>query len=98
MWGTFSMGANMAKSFAVYLVVSTLIGYLAVAIPLPHGAPFSKVFQVLGTAGILAYAFAFLPGDIWFQQSRRATVANVIDGIAFGLITGAVFAGLWPSA
>ncbi|HYE03098.1 MAG TPA: hypothetical protein VD963_07665 [Phycisphaerales bacterium] len=59
-------------------------------------AMFWKVFQVLGTAGILAYCFASFPGDLWFQKKRRAMVMDWIDGIVFGLITGAIFAWLWP--
>ena len=95
-WGKVNMGGNMIKTLVVYLVVSVLVGYLGWS-ALPHaGAPFAKVFQVLGTAGVLAYCFAGLPGDIWFQQSRRAMVMNFIDGIVFGLITGAIFASLWP--
>lgn len=97
-WGPINMGANMGKSLAINLIVSVLIGYLGWS-ALPHmGASFAKVFQVLGTAGVLAYCFGGLPGDIWFQQSRRAMVMNFIDGIVFGLITGAVFAAMWPKA
>ncbi len=57
---------------------------------------FAKVMQVLGTAGILAYCFASLPNDIWFQKSGREVLMNLIDGVIFGLITGAVFGWLWP--
>lgn len=59
-------------------------------------AMFWKVFQVLGTAGILAYCFATFPHDIWFQKKRRAMVMDWIDGIVFGLITALVFAWFWP--
>ena len=94
-----TMGANMGLTFAFYLVTSTVIAYLGWA-ALPHsaaaGASFGKVFQVLGTAGVLAYCFASFPNDLWFQLKRRAMLMNWIDGLAFGLITGAVFAWLWP--
>lgn len=61
------------------------------------GAPSAaKIFQVVGTAGVLAYCFASFPNDLWFQLKRRAMLLNWIDGIVFGLITGAVFAWLWP--
>lgn len=59
-------------------------------------AMFWKVFQVLGTAGILAYCFATFPHDLWFQKKRRAMAMDWIDGIVFGLITGLVFAWFWP--
>jgi hypothetical protein len=32
---------------------------------------------------------------IWF---RRKILGDVIDGIAYGLITGAIFAFLWPGS
>ncbi len=57
---------------------------------------FWKVFQVVGTAGILAYCFATFPHDLWFQKKRRAMLMDWVDGVIMGLITGAVFAWLWP--
>lgn len=105
-WGPIRMGQSMLLTFLVFLVVSALIGYLGWS-ALPHGgatpeglaprADFWKVFQVLGTAGILAYCFAGLPNDIWFQKSRREVMMHLIDGVVFGLLTGAVFGWLWPT-
>jgi hypothetical protein len=94
-WGPTSMGGNMLWTFLTFLVVSALIAYLGSAALRP-GDSFAHVFQVLGTAGVLAYCFAGIPNDIWFQKSRRSMVLNFIDGVVFGLITGAVFAWLWP--
>lgn len=94
-WGEVNMGVNMLLTFLFYLVTSTVIAYLAWA-ALPHPSTFAKVFQITGTAGILAYCFASFPGDLWFQLKRRAMLMNVLDGIAFGLITGAIFAWMWP--
>lgn len=95
-WKTpLTMGDKMLGTFAVYLVVSVLIAYLArVAIPGP--ATFGKVFQVATTAGVLAYCFSFVPNAIWWGSYKRTIVANMIDGVLYGLITGAIFAWLWP--
>ncbi len=95
-----SMGKNMVLTFVLYLVVSALIAYLGWAV-LPHGGlmpppTFGKVMQALGTAGVLAYSFAFIPNALWFGQYPRAIAMRVLDGIAYGLITGAIFAALWP--
>lgn len=106
-WGPINMGRNMVLTFLVYLMVSVLVAYLGWnALPHPGVSvaaltatvrpDFGKVMQVLGTAGILAYCFASLPNDIWFQRSGREVVTNLIDGVVFGLITGAVFGWLWP--
>lgn len=91
-----NMGKNMVLSFLVYLAVSIGVAYLG-SVALPRGATFAKVMQILGTAGILAYCFAFWPSGIWFAQKPRALIMCTIDGIAFGLITAAIFAALWPS-
>src|SRR5262245_47966060 len=89
-----SMGGNMIMTFVVYLIVSLLIGYVGAAADL-HGG-FMKIFQVVGTVGILAYSFAFLPSMIWFQASSNAKFTAIIDGVISGLITGLIFAALWP--
>lgn len=103
-WGEMNMGVNMVLTFLFYLVTSAAIAYLGWA-ALPHGAgggvgagaaTFGKVFQVMGTAGILAYCFASFPGDVWFQKKRRAMAMDLVDGIVFGLITGVIFAWQWP--
>ena len=90
-----TMGGKMVATFVVYLVVSILIAYLA-SVALPRTAEFVRVFQVVGTAGILAYSFSFIPNAIWFGAYRRTIVASIIDGIVFGAITGAIFAWRWP--
>jgi hypothetical protein len=89
------MGGKMAATFIVYLVVSTLIAYLT-RVALPGAADFARVFQIAGTAGILAYCFSFIPNAVWFGAYKRTIIASVIDGIFFGLITGAIFAWRWP--
>ena len=97
-WGKVSMGRNMALTFIVYLAVSFLIAYLASAILLHPGDSFKHVFQVLGTAGVLAYVFGGMSNAIWFGAYPRTILMNVIDGVVYGLITGAIFAWLWPGA
>ncbi len=95
-WRTpLTMGDKMIATFVVYLVVSTLIAYLT-RVALPGAAPFAKVFQVAGTAGILAYSFSFIPNAVWFGSYKRTIVAHIVDGIFYGLITGVLFAWLWP--
>jgi hypothetical protein len=95
-WQTpLTMGSKMVATFIVYLVVSTLIAYLT-RVALPDAAPFAKVFQVAATAGILAYSFSFIPNAVWFGSYKRTIVASLVDGIVYGLITGAIFAWGWP--
>lgn len=103
-----AMGPNMLLTFIVYLAVSSLIAYLGWSV-LPHTGPiaaampekatcnFGAVMRPLGTAGVLAYCFSFIPNAIWFQKGARSIFMNFIDGAVYGLITGAIFAALWPS-
>jgi hypothetical protein len=101
-WGTVNiwarpvnMGRNLLQTFTFYLVTSFFIAYLG-TLALDPGAGFSRVFQVTGTAGILAYAFGIVPNAIWFGTHLRALLMDIFDGVSFGLITGVVFALLWP--
>lgn len=96
-WPVPSMGKNMALTFLTFLIASAFIGYLARE-TLPDGAQFGRVFQVVGTAGILTWCFSFIPNMIWFNGGIRATVMCIIDGVVYGLVSGAVFASLWPAA
>lgn len=99
-WKTpLTMGDKMVGTFLVYLVVSVLVAYLTrVALPGSGtgAATGAQVFRVAGTAGMLAYCFSFIPNAIWWGSYKRTIVANVIDGVLYGLITGAIFAWLWP--
>ncbi len=94
-WGEVNMGVNMFLTFLFYLITSMVIAFLAAG-ALPHGASFATVFHLCSLAGILAYCFATFPGDLWYQLKHRAMLMCWIDGIIFGLITGLIFAWLWP--
>lgn len=96
-WGPMSMGRNMALSFGLYLLVSVGVAYIGSAAFAP-GAPFGRVMQALGTAGVMAYVIAALPHAIWFQTRRQAVLSCAFDGLVQGLITGAIFAWMWPAA
>lgn len=91
------MGRNMVLILILYIVVGVFIAYLAGLVGgLPRGSEFMKVFPVTGTAGVMAYCFGGLPQDICFNKPMRTVLANLADGVAYGLITGAIFAAMWP--
>lgn len=87
-----SMGMKMLCTLAFFVIANFVIAYLA-GMVLPQGTGFEKVFRFVATAGILTYGTANILNGIWFG---RKMVADIIDGIAYGLITGAIFAWLWP--
>lgn len=94
-WAPLNMAKPMLFSVAWFLLTAAVMAYLGHA-ALPKGAEFAKVMQVMGTAGVLGFAFGGVVCDVWFQNARRAMILNFVDGIVYGLIAGAIFAWLWP--
>jgi hypothetical protein len=88
------MGMNLFLTWLLFTAISLVIAYLAGMVIAP-GADRWFVFRFVATVGILVYATSGLLNAIWF---RRKTLGDVIDGIAYGLLTGAIFALLWPSS
>lgn len=95
--GGTNMGKNMLLTLLSFVVASVFIAYLA-TLALEPGASWLSVFRFTGTAGVLAYCFASLPNDIWFGTPKRAVVLNIADGVLYGIVTGLVFASMWPGA
>lgn len=93
--GRVNMGSHLAKQFGYHLVVSIFIAYLA-GRTLGQGTEYLRVFQVSGTAAVLAYAGAVVPSAIWYGQSFRFTLNQIFDGVVWGLVTAGSFGWLWP--
>jgi hypothetical protein len=87
-----NMGINMLCTLLFFTIANFVIAYLA-GMVLPPGTNFWTVFRFVGTAGILTYGTANILNGIWFG---RKMVADIIDGIVYGLITGLIFAAMWP--
>lgn len=90
-----AMGKQLVQWFVYCLIISLLVGYVASA-TLPGGTAYLKVFQVTGTAAILAYAGHVAMGSIWFGYTWSRTVKEIIDGVIYGLLTAGIFGWLWP--
>jgi hypothetical protein len=91
----FSFPAALATYFAYTLVISFLVGYVT-GVALPPGGPFREVLRIAGTVGILAYSFGSVGDSIWYGKPWSVTAKVIIDGIIYGLLTGVIFAWLWP--
>jgi hypothetical protein len=89
-----NMGMNMACTVVFFLIANAVIAYLAGMVIKP-GADAWFVFRFVGTAGVLTYGTANILNGIWFG---RKMVGDIVDGVAYGLITGAIFAWFWPGA
>ncbi|HET7588007.1 MAG TPA: hypothetical protein VFL45_08015 [Gammaproteobacteria bacterium] len=93
--GPMKMGPSLIQWFVFCLIVSVFCAYLA-ASTLPVATPLIQVFRVVGTIAFMAYAFAAIPMGIWWGQPWKIVIKDVIDGLIYGLVTGALFAWLWP--
>lgn len=90
-----SFGRNLALTFTFYVIVSAFVAYITGEARAP-GAAFASVFQVAGATAILGYCAGGIPGAFFFAKPVRFMMTELIDGIAYGLITAAIFAWLWP--
>ena len=94
--GSGNMGVTLVQWFVFTLVVSLFAAYVAAA-TLAAGTPDMQVFRVVGTITFMAYAFGAVPYGIWWGQPWTSLAKDIVDGLIYGLITGAVFAWLWPA-
>lgn len=95
--GAANMPRNLIATFAVFLVISAAIAWLA-GRALPAGAAFADVFAFVAVAGVLAHTAGGVLGEIWFTKPTRAKAMDFLDGVVYGLVTGLIFALLWPGA
>ncbi len=95
--GAVKLGPFLGKWFLYSLIVSLLAGYVARAAVAP-GAPYLQVFQIVGVATWLAYAWAIPSDSIWIGKRWSSTFVYMIDGLIYAALTAGAFAWLWPAA
>jgi len=95
--GPMQLGPFLGKWFAYTLVVSAVVAYLASAV-LTTATPGLTVFRVVGTATWFAYSWQGPADSIWKGKPWICTAKDLFDGLVYGVLTGAVFACLWPHA
>jgi hypothetical protein len=88
-----NMGKNLGLTFAYFLVVSFLLGYLA-TIAVKPGESFMEVFRFVSTAAVMTLLSAIVQHAIWF---RPRIVGHVIESVAYAAITAAIFGAFWPA-
>lgn len=93
--GPVKMGGTLVQWFVYLLVVSTLAGHVACAV-LRNGATTHDVFHTTALVAFAAYALALWQIAIWYRRAWGTTIRSTIDGLIYGMITGALFAWLWP--
>jgi len=93
--GTVNMGKMLGQMVVYFLVVSFFVAYVA-SHALAMGAPYLKVFQIVGATSFLAYCAGQVVDSIWFFRSWRTTWLNVVDALIYCGLTAGTFGWLWP--
>ena len=93
--GPVAMGGSLALQGLFHLIVTIFVAYLA-GRTLGPGVDYLRVFQVAGTTATLAYAAGGFPFAIWYRPPVRFVMANLLDGVIWGLLTAGAFGWLWP--
>jgi hypothetical protein len=92
-----AMGKSLVQWFLYSVLVSVFVGYVG-TLGLSRGAEYLRVFQITGTAAILAYSVAYIPDSIWKGRCWASTAKFMFDGVVYGLVTAGTFGWLWPTA
>lgn len=90
------MPQNMVLTVVYYLIVSTIVAYVA-SRSLAPGAEYLSVFRLTGVVAWLAYGFALVPDAIWFGRPWSNVFKTLIDALVYGLLTAGAFGWLWPA-
>ncbi|HKY33593.1 MAG TPA: hypothetical protein VJV23_13770 [Candidatus Polarisedimenticolia bacterium] len=92
-----NMGSAMAVSILYNAVVALFVAYLA-GRGVPPGAPAGHVFRMVTTATLLAYAGGLFYPAIWMGRPWSTVLKDVVDSLAYAVLTGALFVFFWPAA
>ena len=93
--GPWAMGKNLAQWFVYSIVVGVFAAYVA-GTALPPGAPYPRVFQLVGVTAFIGYALALWQLSIWYRRDWMTTIKSNVDGLIYGLLTAGTFGWLWP--
>jgi hypothetical protein len=97
MTGFFAMG----KRFTQWFLFLLFVGFFAAcaAAPLLHpGAGHKVVFHTIGLIAFAAYGLALWPLSIWYNRSWATTFKSTVDALIYAVVTGLIFAWMWPAA
>ncbi|MGZ5039261.1 MAG: hypothetical protein ACXWBQ_00850 [Usitatibacter sp.] len=89
------MGGSLGMWF-VYILFICVIGAYVAQRSLPEGATFNQVARVVGALSFLAYSGGSIQTAIWMGKPWSSAAKEVLDGIIYAAIAGAVFGWLWP--
>ena len=93
--GAIAMGKSLVLWFVYCAVVSLFAAYIA-GRALPVGAPYPRVFQLVGASAFIGYTLALWQMSIWYRRAWSTTVKATVDGLIYALLSAGAFGWLWP--
>jgi hypothetical protein len=93
--GALSMGRNLLLWFVYVLAMAFMAAYVA-GRALPVGAPYLRVFQLVGATAFVGFAAALWQMSIWYRRSWALTIKATVDGLIYAALTAGTFGWLWP--
>ncbi len=86
-----SIGKQLVQQFLYNCLISIFVAYFVSFVD-PKTA--IVAFRLTGTVAVLGYAVTAIPNSIWRGLAWKTTAKFMLDGVLYGLVTGAVFAGM----
>jgi hypothetical protein len=91
--GSMGMGKYMVQWFIYCLVVGAFTAFVVSRTQGPGG---EQVMLLASVVSFMGYSLAYWPSSIWYRRKWSTTIKNTFDGALSGIVTGAVFALMWP--
>ena len=91
------MGKMLTQWFIYSLIVGVFSAYIGVQ-SLAAGAEYLSVMQIFACSAFAAYAMGLIQNSIWYARDWSVTLKFLFDGLVYALLTGGIFAWLWPVA
>ena len=93
--GAPNIGPSLAQWFGLNLLVAAAAAHLAAA-SLPIGANVHRVFHATAMVTFVAYACGAISDGVWKGYPWRSVAKDLLDALIYGIVSGLVFAWLWP--
>lgn len=91
-----NMGKHLGLWFLLALLVSGFAACICATVFGP-GAAHDSVMHVAGLLTFAAYATGSVSDAIWYGRPWSATAKDLLDALIYALVTGALYAALWPA-
>ncbi|HEU4995451.1 MAG TPA: hypothetical protein VFT29_11565 [Gemmatimonadaceae bacterium] len=80
----------------VYCLVVSLFAALVAGGEMGRAEHTHQVVHIVWLASFMGYGLALAQMSIWYRRKWSTTFKSLLDALVYGLVTGLVFAWLWP--